>query len=131
MVTERASVLMALTLALVPLGDRAEARQAISVSLTECSAIFGEMTGFTSAGSTPERREKAARMSAAMHSAALREARREGIADPDAHVAHWFARLQDKWDGRFQDITLIGENKDWIDYCRSLGKDRGVLPLPD
>ncbi|MEL7465926.1 MAG: hypothetical protein AAFN79_17780 [Pseudomonadota bacterium] len=103
-----------------------DARQPISVSLAECSAIYGEMSGFTSAGSTPERKAKAAALSVAFRDEAVAEATREKVADPQAHVGDWLARHEAKWSAQIRDVTRLSETKDWIDYCKALGRDRGV-----
>ena len=107
----------------------AHARQPISVSLAECSSIYGEMTTFTSAGSTPERRAEAAKISAAFRVEAVAEAKREKVADPQAHVADWLARHETKWAAQMRDPARLSDTKDWIDYCRALGRNRGVAGI--
>ena len=73
----------------------------------------------------------AARGAEAFRAAAVKEAQREGVAEPEVHVTTWLETHRGKWDGRLQKLTLLTENKDWIDYCRALGRDRGVLPLKE
>lgn len=121
-------VVLAATVGLVLVGGIARAGQPISVSLVECSAIFNEAAHATGPRSTEARRRQAARASASFREAALREARRERLDRPQAHVEAWDRRLRIKWHGRFARVSLLRENLDWIKYCRSLGRHRGVLP---
>ncbi|MEO1274329.1 MAG: hypothetical protein AAFV96_02710 [Pseudomonadota bacterium] len=120
----RATAACLIVLAAAPL----QASQPISTSLMECGAIFDELADIAARrGRSAADIEKADKAAWAFREAALIEAEREGRAaealDP-VGVA-----MAKKWDGRFTDVLRLGENKDWIDYCNALGKDRGVLPI--
>jgi hypothetical protein len=115
---------------LMTMATPGHARQAISVSLVECGAIFDELAQVAhrrgrdladvwQAEDTAER----------FRAFAITEARREGVRDVQAHINDTIPVMAQKWTGRFASILLLTENKDWIDYCGALGKDRGVLPL--
>ncbi len=63
---------------------------------------------------------------AARHEA---DAERQGGSEP--HLSAIFSEMEQKWDGRFSNPMKLSENKDWIDYCRALGRDRGILTRPN
>lgn len=108
----------------------AQNRQAISISLTECSVIFSGLADLGLRRNKPqsEIREISA-TATAFREEALSQAQQEGQPDPQNYVLIQTDRLADKWLGRFGKIGLLQENKDWIDYCRALGKSRKI-PLP-
>lgn len=106
----------------------AQNRQPISTSLVECAAIFGELATVgelrgRDASDVSQARDAAARFS----EAALVQARNEGQRDPKAHLTPIHVEKERNWDGRFANPLKLSDNKDWIDYCRSLGRDRGLL----
>ena len=115
---------------LTTIGSAALASQPISTSLAECSVIFTELAEVAERRNKPKDDISAVIRSATVFErAAFDQAKREGRPDPYDHVLSDLNRLTKKWHGRFGKITLVQENKDWIDYCRSLGKNRG-LELP-
>jgi len=110
----------------------AQGRQPISTSLVECAAIYAELATLA------ERRGRdetdighATDMSVRFAEAALRQAGGEGRSDPQAHLSTIFSEMERKWNGRFSNPMKLSENKDWIDYCRALGRDRGILARPN
>ena len=64
------------------------------------------------------------------YEAAIDHARAEGVGDPEAHVALLCRPLNEKWQGRFSSVWKFRDNRDWLDYCAALGRDRGILPVP-
>lgn len=109
---------------------QAQNRQPISTSLTECSVIFTELADLGTRRGKDQAMTDAALVSASLFIVEARaQAGREGVSEPYGHVQAEQARLTEKWSGRFSSLRLLGENKDWIDYCRALGKSRG-LTLP-
>lgn len=60
---------------------------------------------------------------------AVAQAGREGVADPQAHIGLVLDQKRDDWSGRLSSPWKLRENKEWLDYCRSLGRHRG-LPVP-
>ncbi len=105
-------------------------RQPISTSLAECSAIYGAAAeiGARRGRETAEVR-RALAASDRFLDAAVVEARQEGIAAPADHVARLCGEMSGKWSGRLSSASHFLENRDWLDYCDALGRDRGVLPL--
>ncbi|TMV10245.1 hypothetical protein FGK63_04055 [Ruegeria sediminis] len=109
---------------------QAQNRQPISTSLTECSVIFTELADLGARRGKDEDTVNAALVSASLFLVEAREqAGREGTSEPYGHIQSEQDRLAEKWEGRFSSLILLNENKDWIDYCRALGKNRG-LALP-
>jgi hypothetical protein len=53
-----------------------------------------------------------------------------GQADPKADVASIMTYLTPRWENRIDRFMSIKSNLDWIDYCRRLGIDQGIVPLP-
>ena len=104
-------------------------QQAFSKSMLECSVIYDEVTRIgTTAARTPERLAQARSWSDAFSKAAAVQARQEGQRDVDGYSAGLRAELEQKWSGRFASIQKLQENKDWLGYCRSFGRARGILP---
>ncbi|WP_137703128.1 hypothetical protein [Marimonas lutisalis] len=107
----------------------AQNRQPISTSLTECAVIYEEIAtegarrGAMSRPEIPELQENAQRFRVE----ALAQARREGRRDPKSHLEEETTRLTSKWDGRFANLLEIRNNADWLDYCRALGRSRGIV----
>jgi hypothetical protein len=106
----------------------AQQRQPISTSLVECAAIYGEVADIgerrgKDAGEVASARNAAVRFS----EAALVQAEAEGHGTPEIHLSPIYAQMESKWDGRFANPLRLSENTDWIDYCRALGRDKGVL----
>ncbi len=109
---------------------QAQNRQSISTSLTECSVIFSELAEIGAKREKDEKTVNAALVSASLFLVKAREqARFEGDLTPYSTIQSEQERLTTKWDGRFSSLWLLNENKDWIEYCRALGRDRG-LTLP-
>jgi len=107
-----------------------QGKQAISTSLSECSVIFVELAEVGLRRNKPQDSvEKISATASAFFKEAILQAQREGRAAPKDYVAAEYHRLLDKWQGRFGKITYLSENKDWVDYCRALGKSRKI-PLP-
>lgn len=104
----------------------AAARQAISVSLAECAVIYEEMSYFSGPSATEERRRLTANLSWRFAETSVDEAAREGVVDPATHTARWMERHRGEWRGRLHDLSQFEENRDWLDYCRALGRDRGI-----
>jgi hypothetical protein len=38
--------------------------------------------------------------------------------------------LTPRWQNRIDRFLSVKSNLDWIDYCRRLGIDQGIVPLP-
>ena len=120
-----------IVLALAPAGA-AQNVQPISVSMIECGAVYDEVAeAGARRGRSEDQIETVSRTASVFREAAIAQAGAEGVADPQAHLLAHAERLRKKWQGRSSRITLVRENRDWIDYCRALGKDRGLLPLKD
>jgi len=108
---------------------QAQNRQAISTSLTECSMIYAELAALGARKGKDGATVNAMQATSTVflvHARAQAEA--EGRPDPYAAIRSEQDRLQEKWDGRFRSFLRLGENKDWIDYCRALGQSRGITP---
>ena len=110
----------------------AQGRQPISTSMVECAAIYGELARIA------ERRGRdradirhATDMSVRFAEAALRQAASEGKSGAQDHLSTVFSETEQKWSGRFSNPMKLSDNKDWIDYCRALGRDRGILARPN
>ncbi|MSU88184.1 hypothetical protein GE300_00965 [Rhodobacteraceae bacterium 2CG4] len=123
----RAAPILGCALILAP-AAAAQNRQPISTSMVECAAIYGEM-----AGVAERRRRDAADIrlirdgAARFAEAAADQARAEGHADAQAHLSPVYAGMARKWDGRLANPLHLFENRNWINYCRALGRDRGIL----
>ncbi len=92
--------------------------------------IFSELAELATRRGKDSQDVNAALVSASLFTVEARtQAEREGENDPYAHIHEEQIRLSEKWEGRFGSLVLLRKNKDWIDYCRALGKDRG-LSLP-
>ncbi len=106
---------------------QAQNRQPISTSLAECSVIFTELAELGSRRGKDDDTVNAALVSASLFVVEAREqADLEGHTDPYRHIHSEQDRLTEKWDGRFSSLLRLSENKDWIDYCRALGENRGI-----
>lgn len=128
-VSARLNLVAALVIGLAG-AAHAQNRQPISKSLTECSVIFTELAELGTRRNKDQTTIDAALASAALFVVEARsQATQENVPDPYKYVQSEQTRLLEKWDGRFGRPLLLNENKDWIDYCRALGKDRG-LTLP-
>lgn len=119
-----------LGLATVPV--QAQNVQPISTSLAECAVIHHEIAGLRSARRRGAEKEALLREGVRLfREEAVRQAAAEGVADPEAHVAALEPDLAAKWSGRMSSLLKLRENYDWIEYCRALGEDRGIVPLAE
>lgn len=106
-------------------------RQAISVSLAECSAVFEQVSSSASAQvRNPLGAAKSRRAARRFLTAAEAQARKEGQTHPRRLITAALNDKREKWTGRFARVSLIEDNLDWVDYCTSLGRKKKVLPLP-
>ncbi|MFK7839882.1 MAG: hypothetical protein AB8B83_06070 [Bdellovibrionales bacterium] len=114
----------------------AYAAQPISVSLAECSVIYG-VTSITAEekGKPEEQINAMRRMSEVFEDASYEQAEAEGQSDGKAFIESRMQGLVDKWherwlsDDHVKALSLMKENMEWVGYCGALGKDRGLLPL--
>ncbi|MEM6932461.1 MAG: hypothetical protein AAF526_02635 [Pseudomonadota bacterium] len=112
--------------------EAAEARQPISVSLAECAVIYEELgRSETRKRGVTERSRKAENATEVFLTAAEEQAEAEGRADPAGFVSGWVPKHRAKWDDAFGSVLKFSENMEWVEYCGALGKDRGLLPIPD
>ncbi|WP_281972563.1 hypothetical protein [Ruegeria faecimaris] len=125
----RPTLISALVICFAGAAD-AQNRQPLSTSLTECSVIFTEQAELRARRNKDQTTTDAVLASAALFVVEARDqAAMEGIKNPYKHIQSAQVRLSETWHVRFGNLALLNENKDWIDYCRALGKDRG-LTLP-
>lgn len=106
------------------------ARQAFSVSLTECAVIYDEFRQSPKAlrSQSPEKLERIATVAKAYQARAFRQAAKEAHSDPAQHIARTRARLEKKWRKQVRNPLKLRDTLDWIDYCRAFGK-KLKLPL--
>jgi hypothetical protein len=105
------------------------AQQALSKSMVECAVIYEEIVIL---GRSKGRKEQEITRfrdgSASFLKAAGAQARAENQPDPGKYILQLQNALQEKWSGRFSSVLTVTENKDWIDYCKAFGRERGLLP---
>jgi hypothetical protein len=99
--------------------------------LAECSAVFAaaaQSDGYV--GATGDEVALVTRAAEAYLAHAVAAAGEAGQADPEADVASIMTYLTPRWENRIDRFLSVKSNLDWIDYCRRLGIDRGIVPLP-
>jgi|GEM_PF-3535443 len=103
-----------------------QAAQPISRSMAECHVILhmtadiGERKGKPEA--VAEMRATADRFAVA----AVDHATREGQGEAEAHISAIVEEVTPKWDARWANLAEMQDTLDCIDYCRALGRDRGI-----
>jgi hypothetical protein len=96
--------------------------------LAECSAVFGAVASSDGySGGDPHARSDAAAAADLFLGRAVAAAGEAGQADPEADVASIMAYLVPRWENRVESILSLKSNLDWIDYCRRLGTEHGLL----
>ena len=114
--------------AMLAAGPAAEA-QPISESLAECSVIYG-VSADLMAERRPENADRLAEAEIVFYRAAIDAARGEGRRDPGGYTDAVLARKLEKWgDMQLVWMATSEEFRDWGDYCRALGKSRGLPGL--
>ena len=99
--------------------------------LAECSAVFAaaaQSDGY--AGATGDEVALVTQASEAYLARAVVVAGEAGQPDPEADVASIMTYLTPRWENRIDRFLSVKSNLDWIDYCRRLGIDQGIVPLP-
>jgi hypothetical protein len=97
--------------------------QPLSQSMAQCAGLHVWMSERVSA---PERQQKLKQMATIWRGEALRQAQAEGQGKPAEFVAgHLFAMLE-TWRGKSDFAVLNEEFRDWVNYCGSLGRSRGI-----
>ena len=101
--------------------------------LAECSAVFAAAANADQgyAGADTATLERADLVSARFRAEAVRAAGSAGQADPQADVASIMDYLTPRWSSRAENLFAVPSNLRWFSYCGRLGRDMGVLPLPD
>jgi hypothetical protein len=100
--------------------------------LAECSALFEVMAqadGY--AGATDKQRADAMTTARLFLAEAEQEAAADGQAEPQAAVASVMGYLRERWQTRSENLLSLPSNVKWIEYCGRLGREQGVLPLPN
>lgn len=101
-------------------------------NLAECSAVFAaaaQADGYS--GADPDLIAQAATVSDRFHAKSVQAAAEAGQSDPEADVASIMVYLLPRWENRIERLFSVTSNLAWIDYCRRLGLDQGVLPLAE
>ena len=130
--------------ALIPLGMRfliytfaflastvsVSAGQAYSKSLTQCSALYSV---YGNAEDVVARlpADKVARfhvVADAYLEHAKQQAAKEGVVEVAPYIAKIWTQATSDWEVQTKNILKIRDTEDWINYCRSFGKNLG-LPL--
>lgn len=99
--------------------------------LAECSAVFAaaaQSDGY--AGASGDAVAVVTRASQAYLARAIVVAGEMGQAKPEADVASIMDYLTPRWENRIDRFLSVRSNLDWIDHCRRLGVDQGIVPLP-
>ncbi len=118
---------LAILLCLLAGMAQAQNRQPISISLLECHVIYEEIGNLSAARNRGTDRDLVQGAARAFLEAAHVQASDEGHTDTRAWAGEHYPGLHEKWDGRFSELLTFAENKDWIDYCKALGRSRGVI----
>jgi hypothetical protein len=96
--------------------------------LAECSAVFRSVALSRGYANVTEAQLAAATEAAKRFRARSVEVAREaGQADPEADVASIMVYLEPRWENRIGRLMSVKSNLDWIDYCRRLGLEEGVI----
>jgi hypothetical protein len=99
--------------------------------LAECSAVFDAVSrsdGY--GGAKPEDLIAARDTGARFLARAIVVAGEMGQANPEEDVASIMGYLTPRWENRIERLFSVKSNLDWIDYCRRLGLEQGVIPYP-
>ena len=99
--------------------------------LAECSAVFAaaaQADGY--AGATENDIALVLQASEAYLARAVAVAGEMGQVEPEADVASIMIYLTPRWENRIDRFLSVKSNLDWIDYCRRLGIDQRIVPLP-
>lgn len=100
--------------------------------LAECSAVFDAVSrsdGY--GGAKPEDLIAARDTGARFLARAIVVAGEMGQATPEADVASIMDYLRPRWENRIERLFSVKSNLDWIDYCRRLGLEQGVITNPE
>ncbi len=101
--------------------------QPYSTSMVECGVILQNLADLGRRGNKdPDLIAQMDATAANFLVAAPKQARKEGVSEPGAHVTALRKEMTGKWDGRFSSIRHFQENIDWIDYCNAFAKAQGV-----
>ena len=113
--------------ATLSLGGASSAQQALSKSMIECSVIYTEVAALGQRkGRDEDEISRTRKRALAFLNAALQQAEDEGEADLQNYITETHAELTDKWTDRLSSIVKLRDNKDWLDYCRSFARARGL-----
>jgi hypothetical protein len=101
--------------------------------LAECSAVFAAAgnadQGYVGEGALNQDRADLA--SARFLEQAVRAAGSAGQADPEGAVESIMDYLTPRWADRADSLFAVPSNLRWFSFCGRLGRDTGILPLPD
>ena len=109
------------------LAGAAEA-QPLSQSMAQCAGLMNALGALTS---DPERVEKIDRVAVKWRAAAILQAQDEGRGQPAEFVGLHQSSSYDDWRGRGKLAVLSQDFRDWVAYCGSLAKARGLDVKPD
>lgn len=121
----RAGLAACLVLAACPAAAEEPPRWAY---LAECSAVFRAVSLSRGYASVSEA-QRAAPIEAAgrFRDRAVAVAGEAGQTNPEADVASIMVYLEPRWENRIERLLSVRSNLDWIDYCRRLGREEGVI----
>jgi len=120
-----------LLLMCLALPTNALAGQNFSRSLTECSAIYTALLVRPAAiaGNTADDSARIKDTAVAYLDRAMKEARREGHAQPVLRVSSQHYQLMVKWTPKVYAAASVAETRDWLDYCDRFGSNLGLPSL--
>lgn len=104
----------------------AQTVQPISKSMVECHVISTMMLDTRRAQSSPVMQVKLQQMADAFIKASVVEARAEGRTS-ETYVADTILEVTPRWQAQFGSLLKLPDTLDWVDYCRALGLDRGII----
>ena len=111
----------------VALSAPAMAGQPISNSMAECSAIYAASSVWVT---TPAKVARLEMASGRWAEAALAQAHAEGRGNPAAHVDRVRAEKSAEWIEKGVQVVYSDDFRDWMGYCRSLARNRGLVIDP-
>ncbi len=100
--------------------------QAISTSMIRCSALYFHMANLTKKSGQTAQSNTATKIAKDFYNRAYEQAAAEGLKNAHDVLDPKLTIFTKSWGMHFKDPTMIKENGEWANYCKSLGTKAGI-----
>ncbi|RKF16961.1 hypothetical protein D6850_05390 [Roseovarius spongiae] len=117
-------------MALVVAPGMASASQPISESFVQCAQLYDLSNRYDPSRRSTEKGAMLEQAAAKFMTGAQSEARKEGRSDVSEYLAHMAETKAADWDAKGRSYVFTQDFRDWMSYCRSLARSRGIKLRP-